>query len=166
MAILIAKNETTNIFEVTADKKLDLKIDGSGNVSLTKSDAGLKADVVFPVIPEVPTAIKSIEIADGKLKVTNTKDEVKDVELPAQAVDVKLQGAELTQDNKLKLTLSDGSVLETDLSKFVDAPKTAQEYWDEIKALPTFKADLLAVLKGEVMQNLAGETFGFLLVKE
>lgn len=165
MVQTVHKNEWSNVFDLT-DNKLDLKIDTTGNVELSKSANGLKANVEFPAIPDVPTALKSITVEGNKLKLTNTKDEVKDIELPAQAVDVKLQGAEVTADNKLKLTLSDGSVVEADLAKFVDAPKTAQEYWDEIRALPTFKADLLAVLKGEVMQNLAGRTFGYLLAAE
>ena len=91
---------------------------------------------------------------------------------------MKLKGAELTEDNKLKLTLSDDSVIEADLAKFVDAPKSATEYWTEIKALPDFKttvvellkspeakAALLEVLKGDEVQNLSGETKGYLLAK-
>lgn len=41
--------------------------------------------------------------------------------------------------------------------------KTAQEYWDEIKELPTFKADLLNLLKGEDVKDLAGVIKGYLL---
>lgn len=44
--------------------------------------------------------------------------------------------------------------------------KTAQEYWDEIRSLPTFKADLLDLLKGEDVQDLNGETKGYLLPKD
>lgn len=165
MAQVVHNGEWSNVFELD-DNKLDLKIDTSGNVELTKSPAGLKASVAFPAIPDVPVALKSITVEGNVLKLTNTKDEVKDVELPPHTVDVKLQGAEVTADNKLKLTLSDGSEVEADLAKFVDAPKTAQEYWDEIKQLPTFKEDLMKVLKGEALQNLAGETFGYLLPKD
>ena len=35
--------------------------------------------------------------------------------------------------------------------------------WNETKVLPAFKADLLAVLKGEEVKDFAGETKGFLL---
>ena len=113
-----------------------------------------------------------------KVKVTKSDETTEELQLPAQAVDVKLKGAELTEDNKLKLTLSDDSVIEADLAKFVDAPKSAADYWTEIKALPDFKdtvvellkspeakAALLETLKGEEVQNLAGDTKGYLLAK-
>ena len=137
------------------DAKLEVKHDNSGNVQFTRTEAGLKADV--------PKSIQSIAVDGNQIVITNTANEETRVNLPAPTVDVKLQGAQLMPDNKLKLTLSDGSEIETDLAKLVDAPKSAQEYWDEIKALPTFKADLLAVLKGEVVQDFAGDTKGFLL---
>ena len=120
------------------DAKLEVKHDNSGNVQFTRTEAGLKADV--------PKSIQSIAVEGNQIVITNTANEETRVNLPAPTVDVQLQGAQLTPDNKLKLTLSDGSEIETDLAKFVDAPKSAQEYWDEIKALPTFKADLLAAL--------------------
>lgn len=160
---------------VVVDDRLEVKPDNSGNVKFTRTDDGLKGEVALPA---AQTVIKAIAVEDGKLKVTNTDGLDELVALPAQAVDVKLKGAELTEDNKLKLTLSDDSVIEADLAKFVDAPKSATEYWTEIKALPDFKdtviellkspeakAALLEVLKGEEVQNLAGDTKGYLLAK-
>lgn len=160
---------------VVVDDRLEVKPDNSGNVKFTRTDDGLKGEVTLPT---EKTVIKAIAIENGKLKVTNTDGLDELIELPAQAVDVKLKGAELTEDNKLKLTLSDDSVIEADLAKFVDAPKSATEYWTEIKALPDFKdtviellkspeakAALLEVLKGEEVQNLAGDTKGYLLAK-
>lgn len=154
---------------------LEVKINNEGNVQFERTETGLKGQVTLPAANK---AIKSIAIVDGKLKVTDTDGFEKLVPLPAQAVDVKLQSAELTEDNKLKLTLSNGDILEADLAKFVDAPKSATEYWTEIKALPDFKAivvelikspeakaALLEVLKGEEVQNLAGDTKGYLLAK-
>ncbi len=85
------------------------------------------------------------------------------LELPASTVDVKLQGAEITAENKLKLTLSDNSVIEADLAKFVDAPKSADDYWTEIKALATFGTDVKEAVKGEAVQDLAGNTKGYLV---
>lgn len=160
---------------VVVDDRLEVKPDNSGNVKFTRTNDGLKGEVTLPT---EKTVIKTIAIENGKLKVTNTDGLDELIELPAQAVDVKLKGAELTEDNKLKLTLSDDSVIEADLAKFVDAPKSATEYWTEIKALPDFKdtviellkspeakAALLEVLKGEEVQNLAGDTKGYLLAK-
>ena len=157
------------------DDRLEVKPDNSGNVKFTRTDDGLKGEVTLPT---EKTVVKSIAVVGDKLKVTDTDGFEELVALPAQAVDVKLQGAELTEDNKLKLTLSNGDILEADLAKFVDAPKAATEYWTEIKALPDFKdtviellkspeakAALLEMLKGEEIQNLAGDTKGYLLAK-
>lgn len=165
MAEFVARSEVENIFEINSNNKLDLKIDDTGSVTLTKSVNGLKADYTAP---EIPVAIKEIALRGTSLVITDTQNTPKVIELPQPEVqvDVKLSGAEITHDNKLKLTLSNGDVLEADLSKFIDAPKTAQEYWNEIKQLPTFKQDLIDVLKGEALQNLAGETFGFLITKD
>nr|DAR93446.1 MAG TPA: hypothetical protein [Caudoviricetes sp.] len=154
---------------------LEVKINNEGNVQFERTETGLKGQVTLPA---AVVAITKVEIVDGKVKVTKSDETTEELPLPAQAVDVKLKGAELTEDNKLKLTLSDDSVIEADLAKFVDAPKSATEYWTEIKALPDFKttvvellkspeakAALLEVLKGEEVQNLAGETKGYLLAK-
>lgn len=154
---------------------LEVKINNEGNVQFERTETGLKGQVTLPA---AVVAITKVEIVDGKVKVTKSDETTEELPLPAQAVDVKLKGAELTEDNKLKLTLSDDSVIEADLAKFVDAPKSATEYWTEIKALPDFKTTvidllkspeakvaLLEVLKGEEVQNLAGDTKGYLLAK-
>ena len=154
---------------------LEVKINNEGNVKFERTETGLKGEVA---LPEAKVVITKVEIVDNKVKVTKSDDTTEELPLPAQAIDVKLQSAELTEDNKLKLTLSNGDILEADLAKFVDAPKSATEYWTEIKALPDFKdtviellkspeakAALLEVLKGEEVQNLAGDTKGYLLIK-
>lgn len=124
-------------------------------------------------------AFKSAVVQGTSIVFTLLDDSQVTLALPSQSVDVKLKGAELTEDNKLKLTLSDDSVVEADLAKFVDAPKSAAEYFTEIKALPDFKttivellkspeakAALLEVLKGEEVQDFAGATKGYLLPSE
>jgi hypothetical protein len=138
--------------------KLAVQIDPASSAALTASDAGLKL--------ELPAAVKSITavaIEGNKVKVTDSAGVEKELELPASTVDVKLQGAEITAENKLKLTLSDNSVIEADLAKFVDAPKSADDYWTEIKALATFDTDVKEAVKGEVVQDLAGNTKGYLV---
>ena len=171
---LMHKNEVGKTTEVV-DGHVEVKINNEGNVKFERTETGLKGEVALPA---AVVAITKVEIVDGKVKVTKSDDTTDELPLPAQAVDVKLQGAELTEDNKLKLTLSNGDILEADLAKFVDAPKAATEYWTEIKALPDFKdtviellkspeakAALLEVLKGDEVQNLSGETKGYLLAK-
>lgn len=143
---------------VVAQGKLAVQIDPASSAALTASDAGLKL--------ELPAAVKSITavaIEGNKVKVTDSEGVEKELELPASTVDVKLQGAEITPDNKLKLTLSDNSVIEADLAKFVDAPKSAEDYWTEIKALADFGTDVKEAVKGEVVQDLAGNTKGYLV---
>ena len=154
---------------------LEVKINNEGNVKFERTETGLKGEVA---LPEAKVVITKVEIVDNKVKVTKSDDTTEELPLPAQAIDVKLQSAELTEDNKLKLTLSNGGILEADLAKFVDAPKSATEYWTEIKALPDFKdtviellkspeakVALIEMLKGEEVQNLAGDTKGYLLAK-
>ena len=171
---LMHKNEVGKTTEVV-DNVLEVKINNEGNVQFERTETGLKGQVALPA---ASVAITKVEIVDGKIKVTKSDETTEELPLPAQAVDVKLQGAELTEDNKLKLTLSNGDILEADLTKFVDAPKSAADYWTEIKALPDFKttvvellkspeakAALLEVLKGDEVQNLNGETKGYLLAK-
>ena len=171
---LMHKNEVGKTTEVV-DGHVEIKINNEGNVKFERTETGLKGEVALPA---AVVAITKVEIVDGKVKVTKSDDTTDELPLPAQAVDVKLQGAELTENNKLKLTLSNGDILEADLAKFVDAPKAATEYWTEIKALPDFKdtviellkspeakAALLEVLKGDEVQNLSGETKGYLLAK-
>lgn len=157
------------------DDRLEVKPDNSGNVKFTRTDDGLKGEVT---LPEEKVVITAVAIEGSNVKVTKSDGSEETLALPVQVVDVKLQGAELTEDNKLKLTLSNGDILEADLAKFVDAPKAAEDYWTEIKVLPDFKttvvnllkspeakAALLEVLKGEEVQNLAGDTKGYLLAK-
>ena len=171
---LMHKNEVGKTTEVV-DGHVEVKINNEGNVKFERTEAGLKGEVALPA---AVVAITKVEIVDNKVKVTKSDETTEELPLPAQAVDVKLKGAELTEDNKLKLTLSDDSVIEADLAKFVDAPKSATEYWTEIKALPDFKstvidllkspeakAALLEMLKGDEVQNLSGETKGYLLAK-
>lgn len=171
---LMHKNEVGKTTEVV-DNVLEVKINNEGNVQFERTETGLKGQVTLPA---ASVAITKVEIVDGKIKVTKSDETTEELPLPAQAVDVKLQGAELTEDNKLKLTLSNGDILEADLAKFVDAPKAAADYWTEIKALPDFKttvvelfkspeakAALLEVLRGDEVQNLNGETKGYLLAK-
>lgn len=171
---LMHKNEVGKTTEVV-DGLVEVKINNEGNVKFERTETGLKGEVALPA---ATVAITKVEIVGDKVKVTKSDETTEELQLPAQAVDVKLQGAELTEDNKLKLTLSNGDILEADLAKFVDAPKAATEYWTEIKALPDFKstivellkspeakAALLEVLKGDEVQNLSGETKGYLLAK-
>lgn len=169
------------------DNKTVVKPNNTGNVQFEVSANGLKGTVTLPQafdpsdleqkIQEAKQAAVAAQAtatgADTKATTAGEKNTEQDAEIESlkQKVtalqareDIKLTGASLDDvTNELKLTLSDGVEIKAPLAKFVDAPKTAEQYWTEIKALPTFKADLLAVLKGEEVQDFAGVTKGFLL---
>lgn len=150
------------MIKIVHDNEVGLGLEIQGGMVQAKAGANVRVDA-SGINVDLPKSIAGIRVEGNEIVVTNTASEEQRVALPAQTVDVKLQGAEITSDNKLKLTLTDGSEIEADLAKFVDAPKTAEQYWTEIKALPTFKADLIALLKGEEVQDLAGATKGYLL---
>ncbi|MGX2956424.1 hypothetical protein ACWIYZ_04950 [Ursidibacter arcticus] len=166
MISVLHNDELAEVLEVNGAKKLDLKIDNSGNVQFEKSATGLKGTVQLPETFDPATLnqkIAELEQAKAAAEAKVQELETKVQQLEARE-DIKLSGAELDDaTNELKLTLVDGQEIKTSLAKFVDAPKSAQEYWNEIKALPTFKADLVALIKGEEVQNFAGQTKGFLI---
>lgn len=187
MAIKVQHNyEIGNGLEIVENKTV-VKPDNSGNVLIEVSEAGVKGTVTLPQAFDPSALEQKIEEAkqaavaaqatatgaDTKATTAGEKNTAQDAEIETlkQKVatlesreDIKLAGASLDDaTNELKLTLSDGIEIKAPLAKFVDAPKTAEQYWTEIKALPTFKADLLAVLKGEEVQDFAGATKGFLL---
>lgn len=167
-----------NTLEVTGDGHVEVKPSEEGNVKLENTAGGLKASIE---LPESKKSVTGVSIEENKLKLTFSDETETEVALPATAVDVKLDKAELTEDNKLKLTLSNSDIIETDLAKFVDAPKSAQEYLDEMVALTTFKPKLIEVLsadtdfveaikdkiieaiKGEEIQNAGGTSYGYLI---
>lgn len=157
MAQIVFKEDIGTGLSVT-EGKLVVQLDPASNPALTTSAAGLKLD-----LPAAVKSITAVAIEGNKVKVTDSEGVEKELELPAATVDVKLQGAEITAENKLKLSLSDGSVVEADLAKFVDAPKSAEQYWNEIKALADFNTTVKEAVKGEIVQDLAGNTKGYLV---
>lgn len=174
MVSIFHSNEFGLGLQQQTDKKIGLKTDNTGNVQFELSDVGLKGTFsVVSLEAKIKEAKDAADAADTKATIAGQKNTSQDTEIEAlkQKVttleareDIKLRGAELIEaTNELKLTLSDGVEFKAPLAKFVDAPKSAQEYWNEIKALPNFKTELLAIIRGEEVQNLAGETKGYLL---
>lgn len=161
MAKILHHGELTSVFTVT-DGKLDLKVDATGNVKLEKTAEGLKGSVTMPALPEVPVAFTGASIEGSTITLTKSDNSTATITLPAQPVDVKATNIELTGENKIKLTMSNGTVMEADVSTLIPT-KTAEQLWNEIKALPNFKAELLTLIKGEEIQNFAGEHKGYLL---
>jgi len=189
MAIKVQHDyQVGNGLEIVENKTV-VKPDNSGNVLIEVSEAGVKGTVTLPQafdpsaleakIEEAKQAAEAAQAtatgADTKATTAGEKNTAQDAEIEAlkQKVatlesreDIKLAGAELDDaTNELKLTLSDGVEFKAPLAKFVDAPKTAEQYWLEIQALPTFRADLIAAIKGEEVQDFAGVTKGFLVAE-
>lgn len=144
------------------DNKLGFLPDNSGNVQFTISDAGVKGAVTIPAAPDFPVALAPNPTISGRV-ITFPKTDgsaAATVELPAVPVDVKLRGLEFTDTGKLKATLSDNSTTEVDFTaevviKALESAGQAQK--NRLKAL------FLTFMKGEEVQNIAGETKGFLL---
>lgn len=107
------------------------------------------------------TAVRTITVdADNnKVKFTMLDGAETELALPTQSVDVKLSTLTF-QDGKLVGTLSDGTTVETDLSSAVVVSAitgaTAEQKQQIADAL---KEDL----KGEEIQDSAGNPLGFLL---
>lgn len=173
--------------EKGSDNHLTLKLDNSGNVTLTKSEAGLKAEVQLPDSVDLSTvnsAIESLQETVHELNTENSgfatkihnletsdtaeKAKVATLESKVEALegrnDVKLQDAVL-EGNTLKLTLTDSTEVNVDLAQFMNVVPTAQNLFEQMAELPNFKSKLLEVLKGEEVQNFSGETQGYLLAK-
>ncbi|MDH2997190.1 hypothetical protein A1D22_05830 [Pasteurellaceae bacterium LFhippo2] len=154
---------------VETDGKFHVKPDNTGNVQFTVSEQGLKGDVTLPAAFD-PSAlqaeIQALKTQNAELVAKNQAQDTEIQSLKARE-DIKLQGAELDDaTNELKLTLSDGVEVKTSLAKFVDAPKTAQQYWTEIQALPNFANDLIKLLTqdGVIVKDLGGtDTTGVML---
>lgn len=160
MAIQIYKEgQHTENLEVVGGK-LNVKTDNSGNVQFSTTSAGLKGEVT---LPEAEVAVKEITLDGNTIKATKSDGTATTLQLPELPIDVSLANAELTEDNKLKFTLTNDEVREVPLSALIPPPKTVQDLWTEIQALPTFKQDLLNILKGEELQGLDGVAMGYLL---
>lgn len=128
--LIINENKlNVNVDDTTiqvTENKLGVAFDNTGNVQFSATDTGLKGEVTLPA---VATTITAITVDGNNIKVTKSDGTEETVALPAMPIDVRLADAELTDDNKLKLTLSNGDVKEVPLSAVVPPPKTAQELW-------------------------------------
>lgn len=183
MISILHKDEIGLGLQAQSDNKLGIKPNNSGNVQFELSDAGLKGNVELPQAFD-PSALQQqiAALAQAKQAAETKANELQNA-LDAEKAKVQvlegkvtalenrkdLHASNLTLDdatNEVVLTVEGGSELRVGLGKFLNVIPTSQTVWDEIKALPTFKADLLAVLKGEEVQNLAGDTKGFLLTHQ
>ena len=166
MISVFHKEEVGLGLQVQSDKKLGIKEDNTGNVQFEVSEYGLKGNVEFPKAFDPSTLQQQIQALEqdkqaAEAKVTTLEGKVTALE---NRKDLHASGLHLDDaTNEVVLTVEGGSELRVGLGKFLNVIPTSQAVWDEIKALPTFKADLLAVLKGEEVQDFAGATKGFLL---
>lgn len=145
-------DEIADGLEVTAANKLAVK----AGRNVTVDGNGVHVD--FPA----PTDLGPVE---QRLTATEAKDVEQDGRIQAleQRNDIKLQNA-VVEDTTLKLTTSDNVEIEVDLAKFLNVVPSAQDIYTEIKE--QIIRDVKAAIKGEVIQNLAGETKGYLIVAD
>ena len=149
--------------------KLGIKPDNTGNVQFELSNAGLKGNVEFPQAFDQSALQQQIAALEQAKQAAEAEVQVLEGKVTALENRKDLHASNLTLDdatNEVVLTVDGGSELRVGLGKFLNIIPTSQAVWNEIKALPTFKADLLAVLKGEEVQDFAGYTKGFLLTKQ
>lgn len=105
-----------------------------------------------------------VDLGTTETRLTNV--EAKDVEQDGriqaleQRNDIKLQNA-VVEDTMLKLTTSDNVEIEVDLAKFLNVVPSAQDIYAEINQ--QIITDVKAAIKGEVIQNLAGDIKGYLI---
>ena len=180
MISILHKDEIGLGLQVQSNKKLGVKPDNSGNVQFEVSEAGLKGNVALPQafdpsalqqqIAALEQAKQAAETkANGLQNALDTeKAKVQDLEGKVTALENRedLHASNLSLDdatNEVVLTINNDAELRVGLGKFLNVIPTSQAVWDEIKALPSFKADLLAILKGEEVQDFSGHTKGFLL---
>ena len=180
MISVFHKEEVGLGLQVQSDKKLGIKADNAGNVQFEVSEAGLKGNVELPQAFDPSTLQQQIQALEqakqaAEAKANELQEALNQEKAKVTTLEGKVTALENRKDlhasglrlddatNEVVLTVEGGSELRVGLGKFLNVIPTSQAVWDEIKALPTFKADLLDVLKGEEVQDFAGYTKGFLL---
>ena len=145
-------DEIADGLEVTAANKLAVK----AGRNVTVDDSGVHVDL------PAPTDLGPVE---QRLTATEAKDVEQDGRIQAleQRNDIKLQNA-VVEDTTLKLTTSDNVEIEVDLAKFLNVVPSAQDIYAEIKE--QIIRDVKAAIKGEAIQNLAGDTKGYLIIAD
>ena len=145
-------DEIADGLEVTAANKLAVK----AGRNVTVDGNGVHVDL------PAPTDLGPVE---QRLTATEAKDVEQDGRIQAleQRNDIKLQNA-VVEDTTLKLTTSDDVEIEVDLAKFLNVVPTAQDIYNELKE--QIIRDVKAAIKGEVIQNLAGDTKGYLIIAD
>ena len=180
MISILHKDEIGLGLQAQSDNKLGIKPDNSGNIQFEVSEAGLKGNVELPqafdpsALQQQITALEQAKQA-AETKANALQEALNQEKAKVQLLEGKVTALENREDlhasnltlddatNEVVLTVAGGSELRVGLGKFLNVIPTSQAVWDEIKALPTFKADLLAILKGEEVQDFGGNTKGFLL---
>ena len=183
MISVFHKEEVGLGLQVQSDKKLGIKADNAGNVQFEVSEAGLKGNVELPQAFDPSTLQQQIQALEqakqaAEAKANELQEALNQEKAKVTTLEGKVTALENREDlhasglrlddatNEVVLTVEGGSELRVGLGKFLNVIPTSQAVWDEIKALPTFKADLLAVLKGEEVQDFVGDTKGFLITHQ
>ena len=181
MVSILHKNEIGLGLQVQPfDHKLGIKPDNSGNIQFEVSEAGLRGNIELPQAFDPSTLQQQIAALEQAKQAAETKANELQNALDTEKAKVEvlenkvtalenredLHASNLSLDdatNEVVLTVEGGAELRVSLGKFLNVIPTSQAVWDEIKALPSFKANLLAILKGEEVQDFGGNTKGFLL---
>lgn len=156
MAIQIFhKNEIGKGLEY-ADAKVSVKPDNSGNVQFEVSEQGLKGNVQLPAQFDPSTLQQQIQ------ELVTAKQELeRKVQALETREDIHVTNAEVVEDTKLRITIQGAQPVEVDLAKFLNVVPTSQQVYADVK--DQILTDVKAGLKGEEVQDFAGQVKGFLI---
>lgn len=138
------------------DTKLNVKPDNSGNVQFEVSEQGLKGNV------QLPDQFDPSELQRQLEELTTAKQQLEQkVQVLESREDIHVTNAEVVEDTKLQITIEGAQPVTVDLAKFLNVFPTSEQVYADIK--DQVLADVKAELKGEEVQDFAGNTKGYLL---
>lgn len=134
-----------------------------GNLVKTKAD-GSTENVALPA---APTAVTGGSISGNTITLPKSDGTSDTIELPAIPVDISLDDLVFTNEGKLKATLTNGSIKETDFTaevvvKAIESADDAQKQ----RIVDALKDKLLSSLRGTEVQDSSGKSEGYLLPTE
>lgn len=170
------KNITVDDMGVHADipVKAPLDKDADGNIKLadgtltdvTVTDGKLVKTKAGGTTEDValPTAVTGGSISGNTITLHKSDGTSVTIELPAIPVDISLDDLVFTNEGKLKATLTNGSIKETDFTaevvvKAIESADDAQKQ----RIVDALKGALLTSLRGTEVQDSSGVSEGYLL---
>lgn len=155
MPNLLERKQVGNGLEVITGGMLQVK---AADSTIEVSSEGVKA-----VIPEQKRAVANVARNGNAITLTFTDSTTASFDLPEVPVDVHLEGVTF-QNGKLVVTLNNGTTKETEFtSAFLRAAFESMSDTEKGKIADSILPTILAKIKGEIVQDFADKTLGYLL---